>query len=131
MYDTTMTLNLSSLHRGRSQRTGGMALLSALLFAASLAVVTFGAGCDAVAQQPAEPAPSTVDADSDGVTANLDCDDENAAVRPGAVETCDGVDTDCDPLTEPAGAEVDIDGDGVPSCNDCDDTDAAVAATCE
>jgi hypothetical protein len=30
------------------------------------------------------------------VTNNLDCNDGNAAIRPGATETCNGVDDDCD-----------------------------------
>ncbi len=38
-----------------------------------------------------------LDGDGDGVSTEAgDCDDDNAAVYPGAVETCDGVDNDCD-----------------------------------
>ncbi len=53
--------------------------------------------------------PKTVDADGDGYTAALagfvpgergacgdDCDDSNANVFPGATESCDGVDNNCD-----------------------------------
>jgi MYXO-CTERM domain-containing protein len=36
------------------------------------------------------------DADGDGYAACLECDDSNAAVYPGAVEVCDGLDNDCD-----------------------------------
>ncbi|MGH9457196.1 MAG: trypsin-like peptidase domain-containing protein [Thermoanaerobaculia bacterium] len=36
------------------------------------------------------------DADGDGVCASEDCNDNNAAVFPGATEACDGVDNDCD-----------------------------------
>ena len=39
------------------------------------------------------------DHDGDGVDASLDCDDHDPWVYPGAEERCDGVDTDCDPLT--------------------------------
>ncbi len=56
---------------------------------------------------------------------DTDCDDGDAAVFPGAVEVCDGLDTDCDGAL-PAD-EVDGDGDGVPFCAaDCDDADPAV-----
>ena len=36
------------------------------------------------------------DADGDGSSACDDCDDENAAVHPGAVELCNGIDDNCD-----------------------------------
>ena len=79
-----------------------------------------------------------------------DCNDNDKAVHPKALEVCDGVDNDCDGLTDPAGADgcnnwfVDKDGDGygnyaAPSkclCDggpgfstvggDCDDSDASV-----
>jgi len=79
-----------------------------------------------------------------------DCDDEDAAVNPGAVELCDEVDNDCDSDTDKDGAEdvvtwyADGDGDGFGSdltasvsCDapsavsvvdggDCDDGDATV-----
>jgi hypothetical protein len=82
------------------------------------------------------------------VSDRSDCDDTNAAINPAAVETCDGVDEDCNGLVDddPPGATawyVDGDGDGygdpsniLRSCepaeglladsSDCDDTDAAV-----
>jgi len=37
-----------------------------------------------------------VDADGDGYTAGEDCDDDDASIHPGADETCDGIDNDCD-----------------------------------
>ncbi len=47
-----------------------------------------------------------VDADSDGYTSDVDCDDGDPAVNPGAAETCNGIDDDCDGL-------IDDDDDGV------------------
>ena len=60
------------------------------------------------------------DADGDGYATEVDCDDADAAVNPGAAETWyDGVDQDCD------GNDDDQDGDGFDARVDCDDTDPA------
>lgn len=40
------------------------------------------------------------DLDEDLVNACLDCNDANSSVYPGATETCDGLDNDCDTLTD-------------------------------
>jgi hypothetical protein len=72
-----------------------------------------------------------IDIDGDNYGANgdpsclagteVDCDDNDPNVNPGAAEVCDGKDTNCDgfkPVTD-----VDGDLDGFPLCaNDCDDT---------
>ena len=80
--------------------------------------------------------------------AATDCDDADAAVSPGAVEVCNGLDDDCDTLVDADAVDAtvyypDIDGDSfgdasasAASCepvdgwltdgSDCDDTDAAV-----
>ena len=64
------------------------------------------------------------DADADGFTAaDGDCDDNNAAVNPGAAETpYNGLDDDCD-ATSP---DDDLDGDGYVKGADCNDGDDAV-----
>ncbi|MFH1465208.1 MAG: putative metal-binding motif-containing protein [Pseudomonadota bacterium] len=105
-----------------------------------------------------------VDADGDGyggaavmacgqpagtVTDSTDCDDTDAAVNPGAVEVCNGLDDDCDGLVDDDDPGVtgqgtwyvDADADGygsttvtactqpsgtVDDATDCDDTDGAI-----
>ena len=88
----------------------------------------------------------SVDVDADGFSVEQDCDDNNAAVNPGATETCDGLDNNCDDAVDEAGgtawyADSDADGFGNPAnattaCTapagsvadntDCDDDDANV-----
>ncbi|MBK9639421.1 MAG: putative metal-binding motif-containing protein [Bacteroidetes bacterium] len=50
------------------------------------------------------------------VTNNTDCNDNNAAINPGAVEACNGVDDDCNGLIDDGVVSlmyyVDGDGDG-------------------
>jgi hypothetical protein len=67
------------------------------------------------------------DLDHDGVPVELgDCNDRNAAVRPGASEMCNKVDDDCNGVID----DVDADHDGAvaASCggHDCDDTNRAI-----
>ncbi|HEY5922584.1 MAG TPA: MopE-related protein, partial [Kofleriaceae bacterium] len=70
--------------------------------------------------------PNCVDPDDDNDSSNDpdDCASLNPAVYPGAQETCDGIDSDCD------GSLVDsfpnVDGDDEPDCIDTDDDDDGV-----
>lgn len=86
------------------------------------------------------------DVDGDGYTVGEDCDDGDAAINPGATETCDGVDNDCDgEIDEDVSSTYyqDADNDGfgdsgtsmmaceamdgyVPVDGDCQDSDATI-----
>jgi hypothetical protein len=63
-----------------------MRFLSILLAALALAAEPAAAGCS--------------DCDGDGVERWRDCDDADASIFPGAGETCDGIDNDCDGLVD-------------------------------
>ena len=66
---------------------------------------------------PDDTAAAAVDADRDGSPADEDCDDDDSRTYPGAPETCDGVDNDCDGETDEGATDArtvyaDADGDG-------------------
>jgi len=67
------------------------------------------------------------DMDGDFFTSDVDCDDRNFYIFPGApAQTdCGGPDWDCDGEAQPA-CPVDGDGDGWTADVDCDDADAAI-----
>ena len=67
-----------------------------------------------------------VDGDGDGYTDDVDCDDGDASINPGATEVCgDGIDQDCSGADETC-PPVDADGDGYTDDVDCDDADAGI-----
>ena len=65
--------------------------------------------------------PGELDIDGDGFCSDVDCNDDNDQVFPGAIEVCDGVDNNCDGLVDDEDPSVwatanwyaDFDGDGV------------------
>ena len=62
------------------------------------------------------------DDDGDGWTIDAgDCDDENASIRPGADEECNGVDDNCNGLVDESFD--DTDGDTIADCMDVEDCD--------
>jgi len=86
------------------------------------------------------------DVDGDGTPSDEDCDDNDAAVFPGAEEVCDGVDNDCDGKTDEGllttfftdgdgdgfgredseDAACEVPANGVAIGGDCDDLDALI-----
>jgi hypothetical protein len=91
--------------------------------------------------------PAPVDADGDGYTDDIDCDDTNPAIHPGADETCNGIDDNCSGRADEGATDQELlypdednDGHGVEgqqllacygeprrsrTTDDCDDTDPA------
>ena len=64
------------------------------------------------------------------VADSSDCQDQDAAINPGAAEVCNGVDDDCDGSVDEndiCGAP-DTDGDGIPDDKDVEGIEEAVAA---
>ncbi|MEY3210517.1 MAG: hypothetical protein RIT28_998 [Pseudomonadota bacterium] len=92
-----------------------------------------------------------IDADGDGVLSSADCDDDDAAVKPGAPEVCDDKDNNCDGTIDEGvdlALYVDADGDGFGAAGvaeracepraglveiggDCDDADAGTRPDAE
>jgi len=81
-----------------------------------------GSSCDGDCNDE-DPDENHLDSDNDGYsTCDGDCHDGQGVTFPGAPETCDGYDNDCD--GEVGEGEVDTDADGFMICEgDCDDED--------
>ncbi|MFH1466885.1 MAG: MopE-related protein [Pseudomonadota bacterium] len=120
-----------------------------MLARAALLALLLAPGCLWIPKEDSGGPPDAADADGDGYTTVEDCDDDDAAVHPGASELCDGVDNDCDGTVDEADAEdaptwyADADGDGygveaytqqacaapedhVDTAGDCNDSDSEV-----
>ncbi len=71
---------------------------------------------------------SCEDGDGDGSCKDVDCDDSNASVYPGAYEMCnDAIDNDCDGLiNEGCDSCIDADDDGFCTPDDCNDANPAI-----
>ncbi|MEY3214602.1 MAG: hypothetical protein RIT28_5083 [Pseudomonadota bacterium] len=114
-----------------------------------LTLLAFGCRSDdkEVIETGLDTAPVVVDEDGDGFSGEDDCDDNDAAVNPGAEELCDELDNNCDGAVDEGVLSTfyaDGDGDGygvsaytVEACTapegyteateeDCDDGDAAI-----
>ena len=70
------------------------------------------------------------DHDGDGYSAELDCNDNDPEVNPGAIEVCDGIDNNCNGVRDEG---FDKDGDGYNICGfgveqliDCNDNDPEI-----
>jgi hypothetical protein len=59
----------------------------------------------------------------DGLIEDGDCNDGDEDINPGAIETCDGEDLDCDGLTGASDPDTDTDGDTYSRCEDIDCND--------
>ena len=79
-----------------------------------------GSLVDAFADLDQDALPDCIDDDDDGdgFDALDECDDQDAAIYPGAPESCDNTDSDCDGSL--ADEFADADGDDLPDCVDAD-----------
>ena len=84
-----------------------------------------GDGLDNDCNGVADDADLDLDGEIDAACGGADCNDADDAINTSAVESCNGIDDDCDGAPETGGEDADADGYLV--CDgDCDDGDAAI-----
>lgn len=67
------------------------------------------------------------DLDGDEYKSDVDCDDQNPSVHPGAIESANAVDDNCNNIVDEGTESYDDDGDGYTErVNDCDDGNPAI-----
>ncbi|XXT18208.1 putative metal-binding motif-containing protein [Sorangium sp. So ce429] len=84
---------MAAITRDRQRARGLLRLLCLLLGSAD-------SGCVEELARDGASAEVTSDSDDDGVSFPADCHDGDPAVLPGAVEVCDGIDTNCDDVRD-------------------------------